>query len=232
MGRLRVIGCGYRDWSIRIFNYIKKIDEIELIVLTSPKVVTFEIINAINPDVILFYGWSWIIPDEIVNKYLCLCLHPSLLPKYRGGTPIQHQILAGEKNSAISIFKMTKNLDAGPLCFQEEFSLDGDISEIFKRISNIGLKATREILEKIKTNTLTFSPQKEEDWPIYKRRKPHESEITIEDIRTLSAKQLHDKIRMLTDPYPNSYLICGDGEKLFITSSHLENESHGEKDMP
>ena len=231
MGGLRVIGCGYRDWSIRVFNDIKKINGIKLKVLTSSNDVTLEVIDNFCPDVILFYGWSWIIPDEIIDKYLCLCLHPSPLPKYRGGSPIQHQIIAGEKTSAVSIFKMTNELDAGPLCFHEEFSLDGNISEIFKKISNIGINATHEILEKIKNNSITFYPQKEEDWPVYKRRKPHESEITIEEIKTLSAKQLHDKIRMLTGPYPNSYIVCGDGNKLFITSSHLKNESQDEKNL-
>ena len=179
MGRMKIIACGYRDWSIDIFNGISSIDEVDLIIIKTPKLVTLEIFNIIKPDIILFYGWSWIISDEIINRYICLCLHPSPLPKYRGGTPIQHQILANEKTSAVSIFKMTNKLDAGPLCFQEEFSLEGNISEIFSRIKGIGIKATLMIIQKFKNSDLKFIDQKNEIGPTYKRLTPKESEIKI-----------------------------------------------------
>lgn len=221
---MKVIGCGYRDWSLNVFEDVSKIDGIDLVVKNSKDQVTQEIIETIKPDVILFYGWSWIIPSAIINKYMCLCLHPSPLPRYRGGSPIQHQILAGKKASAVSIFKMTEKLDAGSLCYVEEFSLEGKISDIFCRIEGIAKKATRKILENIMSKNLVFTPQPDGDWPVYKRRKPQESEITIEEIKKFSAKKLYDKIRMLTDPYPNAYLTCSDGKKLFITDAKYEKE--------
>ena len=223
MGRMKVIACGYRNWSIDIFNTINNIDEIDLIIIKTPKLILLDVINTIKPDVILFYGWSWIIPNEIINKYTCLCLHPSPLPKYRGGTPIQHQILAHEKTSVVSIFKMTEKLDAGPICFQEEFSLEGDISEIFNRIKEIGIKATLMICEKLKNNELEFIDQPDETWPIYKRLTPEESEIKISDFQKYNAIEIYNKIRMLTDFYPNAYVICKDGKKLRITECHIDD---------
>jgi len=188
MDRMNILGCGYRDWSLRVFENLKKIDWINLEVISSKELVKLENLESIKPDIILFYGWSWIIPDEIINKYLCLCLHPSPLPKYKGGTPIQHQILAGERKSAVSIFKMTDKLDAGPICFMDEFSLEGKIADIFLRIEKIAIKASRKILEDFKYGNLVFTPQPEGDWPAYKRRRPNESEITIEEIQKLPAK--------------------------------------------
>ena len=120
---MKIIGCGYRDWSLEIFKQIKQTKDIDLTIITKSDDVSEKHFDKLEPDLILFYGWSWIIPDSIIKKWLCLCLHPSPLPKYRGGSPIQHQIINGETISAVSIFKMTNELDAGPLCFQKDFSL-------------------------------------------------------------------------------------------------------------
>ena len=53
------------------------------------------------------------------------------LPKYRGGTPLQNQIINDDLDSAVTIFKMTSVMDAGPICSQEYLSLRGDLSVIF-----------------------------------------------------------------------------------------------------
>ena len=56
---------------------------------------------------------------------------------------------------------------------------------------------------------------------VCKRRKPHQSEISISDIQNLTATQLHDKIRSLDDPYPNAFIKCQDGSKLYIKKTYL-----------
>ena len=215
---MRIIGCGYRDWSLKIFE---KLNEHELSIITHPDLVSLQVIDSIKPDLVLFYGWSWIINDDILKKYLCLCLHPSPLPNYKGGTPIQHQIMSGETESAVTIFKMTTKLDAGPICFQKSFPLSGNISQIFSRIQKIGEDATLDIIHKLQNNDLHFSPQ-EQNEHIFKRRTPSESEITMDELKTNSAKEIHDKIRMLTDPYPNAFIKCADGQKLYITESYID----------
>src|SRR4030042_5089590 len=57
----------------------------------------FEILTKHKIKIVFLYSWSHIINKSIIKKFLCLCLHPSLLPAYRGGTPIQHQLINGEK---------------------------------------------------------------------------------------------------------------------------------------
>ena len=49
------------------------------------------------------------------------------------------------------------------------------------------------------------------------------SEIRLDDFKNCTSKQLHDKIRALQDPYPNAYIRCKDGKKLFLTESRLED---------
>ena len=147
-------------------------------------------------------------------------LHPSPLPKYRGGSPIQNQIINGEDKSAVSIFIMNQDLDAGPICRQEEISLGGNLDNIFERIVITGTKLTLDMLRN------GFNPY-EQDHNLatyYERRKPWQSEITIDELKSQSAEYLYNKIRMLQDPYPNAYIVGKDGQKLYIKEATLEED--------
>ena len=66
-------------------------------------------------------------------------LHPSPLPKFRGGTPIQNQIIAGKKISSVTLFKINKILDGGPIIAKKPYSLEGSMSQILARITKIGV---------------------------------------------------------------------------------------------
>jgi len=180
-----------------------------------------DVINAFKPDLILFYGWSWRVPDWVIDNYIALCLHPSPLPKYRGGSPIQNQIINGEKESAVSIFRMTHDVDAGLLCAQVSFPLIGNMREILARIRHIGIEETNRIIKEYMSGGIRFWPQKG-DATSYQRRKPEESEITKGELATASAEYLYNKIRALQDPYPNAFIECHSGTKLYITEAHLD----------
>ena len=77
-------------------------------------------------------------------------LHPSPLPKYRGGSPIQNQIINGEKKSAVTIFKINNILDGGDIYYQKKISLEGSLNEIFDRIIKLGTEGTLRIINKKK----------------------------------------------------------------------------------
>jgi len=213
---MRVLCCAYRQWGKDITRDLAHKYDVELI--GSREEYSVEYIKELDPDVILFLGWSWHIENEIIDNYLCLCLHPSPLPRYRGGSPIQHQILNGEDESAVSVFKMTKERDAGPLCIQESFPLEGSMREILERIYHVGVMELTRILDGYPD--IEFWDQVGEP-TLYIRRQPWDSEITADEIERSSARQLHDKIRALQSPYPNAFIECGDGSRLYITDSHL-----------
>ena len=171
-----------------------------------------------KPDLVLFYGWSWFVPKHLLEKHTCLMLHPSPLPRYRGGSPIQNQIISGEINSKVSIFFMTAELDAGDILGQSDLSLLGTMDQIFKRIEDAGVELTRHILD----NGLKREPQDHSRATYCKRRTPSESEITAEELATKPAEYLYNKIRMLSGPYPTAYIVAADGNKLMITEAHVE----------
>jgi methionyl-tRNA formyltransferase len=212
---MKVIFCAYRDWAA---NVVAKVDKSYFqyeIILDNKNLKN--VVNNFHPDVIFFIGWSWIISDEIINKYNSICIHPSKLPKYRGGSPIQNQIIDGINISAVTLFKMNSNLDAGDIILQNDLSLDNDLEDILNRIETISIDSINIIINKLNKNEqLIYFKQDESQATYCKRRKPDDSEITISDLQNQSAKQIYDKVRCLQDPYPNAYITLGNGEKLYI----------------
>jgi methionyl-tRNA formyltransferase len=176
----------------------------------------YELLKKHEIDIACFYSWSWIVRKPILTDFICLCLHPSPLPKYRGGTPIQHQIINGEEKSAVSIFKMAEGIDDGPLYNQTPISFMGDVHDIFNRMIDVGTIMTKQLLEDALTNKLSFTQQKNLDrYPAYKRRTPSQSEIEKIKLETMTYKELYNLVRGLLDPYPNAFITFGK-QKIYI----------------
>ena len=217
---MKILCFGYRPWALKIYKNIQICTDAKVIVIDERSLVDLSYIDTVNPDIILFYGWSWKIETEILTRYKCLMLHPSDLPKYRGGSPIQNQILDGIKISAVSIFRMTTEMDAGPIVNKAPLMLTDCIETIFERLTTIGTSLTLEILEQYPEEIV----QDESEATYCKRRKPDMSEITSVDLTTQTAQYLHDKVRCLTGPYPRAYITASDGKKLYIESTFLDDD--------
>jgi len=226
--RPSILYCGYRDWAINIHSYLRSHihphegSALYKITLVKDQNEFLKIKNFKEFDAILFIGWSWIVPDHVVNNNKCICLHPSKLPKYRGGSPLQNQIIDGVEDSAVTLFIMDKQLDHGPILYQEDLSLKGNLTDIFERIEKIGFKGITKILDN--WGKIIPRKQKHKQATIYKRRKPQQSQILVSDFNFFTAKELYNKIRSLGDPYPNAYIKCKDGTKLYLKESDYEKE--------
>lgn len=92
------------------------------ITVLQPKYITDikEKISLLKPDLIIAAAYAQLIPEEILNlpKYGCFNLHASLLPKYRGAAIIQAAILNGDGRTGLTVIKMDKGLDTGPILAQ------------------------------------------------------------------------------------------------------------------
>jgi len=209
----------YRHWATKIYDMLEQsLPEYNFKIINNQDLYSEDIIKSFKPDIILWYGWSWIIPPNIVEQYECLCLHPSALPKYRGGSPIQNQIINNEKMSAVTIFKMNDGIDTGDIIKQVPMLLEGNIQEIFNRMTEIGFIATYDLL----TNGYSLRKQNNNKSTYFSRRKPTDSEITVNEILSQPAEYLYNKIRMLTDPYPNAYIKDKNGQKVYITNAYIK----------
>ncbi len=208
----KILCVGYRKWSIKIYDKLKKNKKFKIKILKKNENLKFQEINKFNPDLILFYGWSKKVNANIISKYKSYMLHPSNLPKFRGGSPIQNQIIRGITKTKLTLFRMNRILDGGNILKKMPISLEGNIDDVFKEIFEKGLLMTEELLK----NKLKEKKQNLKLGSIYKRRKEAESEITLKEIKTKSSVYLYNKIRMLTDPYPNAFIKCKDNKKLYI----------------
>lgn len=217
---MKILCFGYRTWALEIYDRLLQIDGIDVKIFIDRSLVNLDYIHSEKPDLVLFYGWSWKISAEILQAYRCIMLHPSELPKYRGGSPIQNQILDGVKISAVTLFRMTNEMDAGPVLKKCPLLLDGEIDDIFNRLSTLGTALTMElILENPDEKT-----QDSTDATYCKRRTPDMSEITILEIQNQSGQYLFNKVRCLTGPYPRAYITAGDGVRLYIEKASLSSD--------
>ena len=214
----KVLCVGYRKWALSIYSKIaKSYKDGEVRVIKSYDEYSNSFIRKYNPDFILFYGWSWMVDKDIIGNYKCIMLHPSKLPKYRGGSPIQNQIIRGVNDSAVTLFIMNEEMDSGDIVFQESMSLSGSIDDIFNRIEGLGYKGTMQFLD----DPTDGVKQIEEDATYFKRRTEQQSEITLDELKRESAEYLYNKIRMLGDPYPNAFIRTRDNKKLLIKFSEI-----------
>ena len=217
---MRLACIGYRDWSLNIYSKIKEeFPCYDFLIQTSKDTYSEQQILKFNPDLVFFYGWSDIIAADLIEKYKCLMLHPSPLPKYRGGSPIQNQIIRGEIDSAVTIFLMDNGIDTGPIAGQNYLSLKGSLDDIFNRIETIGYELTKDIL----LNGLALKTQDHTSATSFTRLSPNMSEITIEELTLQSSLYLSNKIRMLQYPYPNAFLKTSDGKKLVFKLVGVED---------
>lgn len=112
-----------------------------------------EIIQEINPQVIIVVAYGKILPKEILNsaKYGCINVHASLLPYYRGAAPIQWAVLNGDKETGVTIMQMDEGLDTGDMLkvVKTEIGDNETSAELFDRLSILGADALIETLEDI-----------------------------------------------------------------------------------
>ena len=215
---MRVLCIGYRAWALNIYDRLSKDGGHIFLVLRDRDQYAEDLVHDFKPDLILFYGWSWMIPKEIFQRYTCLMLHPSPLPRYRGGSPLQNQIIRGETESMVTIFVINDEVDGGDIIGQEKFSLLGGLDVIFERIEDLGYLISKRIL----SGHMVRLPQDRTKKTEFLRRSPEESEISHDELCNKDALYLYNKIRMLADPYPNAFIRTADGKKLYIKWAEIE----------
>jgi methionyl-tRNA formyltransferase len=115
------------------------------------------------PDVIVVTAFGQILPQEILDipKYGCINVHASLLPKYRGASPIQWAVLNGEKESGVTTMMMDAGLDTGDILLQKALPLDAKETggSLFDKLASLGGELIVETLKQLEEGTLPRTPQ-------------------------------------------------------------------------
>lgn len=209
--------CAHRPWNIKLFDQeITKLGEFHLI--QNKEELTIEKLDAIGPKIVFFLDWSWIVKKDITDRFFCVGFHSAPLPEFRGGSPIQNQIIRGIKKTKLTAFKMDGGIDTGNILVQEDLDLSGHLMDIFERITNLSTNMILKIIngqykEIVQSGMGSY----------YKRRKPSESELYTDDFNK-DIVYLNDFIRMLEDPYPNAFYVLGNKKIIFKSSKILNGK--------
>ena len=175
----------------------------------------------LNPDIIITCAYGQIIPEELIYapKYNTVNVHASILPKYRGGAPIHHAIINGEKEIGITIMYTDKGMDSGDIIKKESFPLEIDDTYdiVSEKMSKMGALLLKKVLpsiidgtcERIKQddNRVTFAP-------IIKREDEH---IDFNN----TSLCVHNRIRGLSS-VPGAYAML-DNQNVKLLLSSLDN---------
>ena len=182
----------------------------------------------LGADACVVVAYGLILPQEVLDgtKFGCINIHPSLLPKWRGAAPIQRPLIAGDRETGITIIKMDKGVDSGDMIYQEKFSLDG--SEIYKnlaeKLSQMGAKILVRTLKDLRDGKLVEVKQDGSLATYAKKIDKAECEIDWKN----SAEEIERKIRGLNGSLEAHFVHEGEKIKIFAAEILDKNSSENE----
>ena len=167
------------------------------------------VISKYRPDWCIVCGWYYIIPESVLNmvKYGFAGIHASLLPKFRGSSPLVWAMIAGERTVGASFFKFGPGVDDGPAFFQCECTVESSdtICNVLTKVENATLACLTNTYRLILDNKITPLAQSEEGVSYCAPRKPEDGRIDW----TKSASEVHDFVRAQSAPYPGAFTYRG-----------------------
>lgn len=170
-----------------------------------------------EPDIIITAAYGQIIPSVILDypKYGCINVHGSLLPKLRGGAPIHHAIINGDKEAGVTIMYMDKKMDAGDMISKRSTPIKEDtiLDDLYSEISLLGRDLLMETLPSIINGTNNRIKQNEDEVTFGFNITKEEEKIDFNN----SAKDIHNRIRGLSS-IPGAYaIINGKRMKVYLS---------------
>ena len=165
----------------------------------------YSFIDEIKPDLVITLAYGQIVPQGFLDKVPmgCLNLHGSLLPKYRGASPIQTALINNEKVTGVTLMEMVKAMDAGRMYAKKEVLVEEDdnATSLFNKIKIAASELVLEALPKYIKGELEGEMQNEEEVTFCSTIKPEQEKLDL----SLSASQIVGWIRGLSDE-PGAYL--------------------------
>lgn len=157
----------------------------------------------IETDYIVVAAYGQILPKSVLEHAPCINLHASILPQYRGASPIQQSLLNDDEKTGVTAMLMDEGLDTGDIIKIESMEIPKDmiVGELFDALTNIACSLTVEVLQ----NFNSYTPQKQDD-----SYATHCTKITKANglVEFNDASEVYNKYRAYT-PWPGIYLESG-----------------------
>jgi len=185
----------------------------------------FEIMNTIKPDILFVVAYGQIVPRPVLNipELYPLNVHFSLLPQYRGATPVNTSLLEGKEKTGTTIMIMDEGLDTGKILLKAEcpVSRDDNATSLFEKLIGISLDLLEENWGKICSGELKATPQNNEEATYTKLIKKEDLILDFKD----NSNNLNNRIRAFNfEPGTKTFFR---GKTLFIEKAESLSEING-----
>jgi len=182
---------------------------------------------AFAPDLIVTAAYGQLLPKAVLElpKHGCINVHGSLLPKYRGGAPIQHAIMNGEPVTGVTIMYMAEGLDTGDMISRVEVPItdEDNAGTMFDKLSEAGAELLLRTLPDLLEGRLMAVPQKHEEATLAPNIKREDEQIDW----NRPARSIFNQIRGLS-PWPVAFTVWN-GENFKIWSARLGTAAAAQK---
>ena len=183
----------------------------------------YNYLKELDADIAIVVAYGQIIPEEYLNlvKKGFINIHASLLPKWRGAAPIQRSIMSLEKETGVSIMKIGKKLDTGPICNSYKIEItDNDNAEtISEKLSALAAEKILDNIDEILDDKIQFKEQNHNQASYAKKIEKTEGQINWKE----TAENIIGKINGLY-PNPGAFFIHK-GERYKILKATLSSGS-------
>lgn len=211
-----------RDKELTPSPVKKKAIERNIPVLQFPNIrneAAIEKINSFGAELYIVFAYGYIIPEKIFNfpKLGTINLHGSLLPEYRGASPVQSAILEGKTVTGITIQYIVEELDAGNIIAQKEVAIakEDTFGSLLDKITNVGIEEVIQLIQNPRDSRFDSIPQDHSEATHCKKIKPEDRKLDFRE----DAMTLFNKIRAFNPGY-----ICYTtfrGKRLNIYSTQI-----------
>ena len=171
----------------------------------------------IQPDLIVVAAYGQILPQPVLDlpRYGCLNIHPSLLPRHRGASPVSAAILAGDADTGVSIMLMDSGLDTGPILAQKKAAISPQdtTGSLSGKLSDMAAQMLPDVLDRWMKGEITPRPQNEEETTYSAAVKKEAGEIDWQ----LPAADIWRRV-LAFQPWPGAY-TSRDGKRLEIVEA-------------
>ena len=185
-----------------------------------------DLIRKLAPDLILSFYYRRILSRELlaIPRLGGINLHGSLLPKYRGRSPVNWVLVNGESETGVTLHYMVEKADAGDIIAQRRVLIDREDTalSLFRKMTVAAAKLLKETYPLIKAGTAPRTPQDSQSASTFGGRRPEDGKITWES----PAFSIYNLIRAVTHPYPGAFTFHN-GRKLYIWAANVNGQEIG-----
>ncbi len=180
-------------------------------------------LRAWNPDLIVVAAFGQILKPEVLQlpRYGCLNVHASLLPRWRGASPIQYALLHGDAQTGVTIMLMDEGLDTGPILSQRATTIlpDDTAATLSRRLAQMGAELLLDTLPPYLEGELTPRPQDDSLATYAPRLKREDGALDF----TRSAAYLARQVRAF-DPWPGTFMPWRNARLKVLAAHPVEDE--------